>query len=304
MRLPKPSAIPQRERASIVFVERGQLDVIDGVLVVIDAAGVRTQLPIGGIACLMLEPGTRISHAAVAMAARVGCLLVWVGEAAVRVYSAGTPLTGRSDNLLHQVRAALDPQARLRVVRKMYELRFGEPIGDRYDVEQLRGVEGARVRKLYAHLAKSHGVPWHGRDYDATSWGSGDIPNRCLSAATACLYGVTEAAVLAAGYSPAVGFIHTGKSMSFVYDIADIVKFDTVIPAAFRVAAQNPSEPERDVRRACRDAFRSSRLLERLIPMIRDVLESARLGALPDTPGALTPYLPETDAFADDRHRG
>lgn len=90
-------------------------------------------------------------------------------------------------------------------------------------------------------LAKQFGVQWSGRDYDAEDWGASDLPNRCLSAATACLYGVTEAAVLAAGYAPAVGFIHTGKPLSFVYDVADIYKFETVVPVAFKVAASNPA---------------------------------------------------------------
>jgi CRISP-associated protein Cas1 len=34
----------------------------------------------------VLEPGTRISHAAVKLAAVTGTLLIWVGEAGVRVY--------------------------------------------------------------------------------------------------------------------------------------------------------------------------------------------------------------------------
>lgn len=300
MRLPKPNAIPQKERVSIAFVERGQIDVIDGVLVLFDAAGVRTQLPVGGIACLMLEPGTRITHAAVVLAARVGCLLVWVGEGAVRVYSAGEPLASRSDNLLKQVRAALHPEARIRIVRAMYERRFGEPLASHYNVDQLRGVEGARVRALYARLAQEHGVPWRGRNYDAKAWGTGDVANRCLSAATACLYGVTEAAILAAGYSPAVGFIHTGKPLSFVYDVADIVKFETVVPAAFRVAATNPHDPERAVRYACRDSFRTTRLLERLIPMIDELLSHAKLPDLGPFAGSVGPYLPNEDPFHDD----
>jgi CRISPR-associated protein Cas1 len=299
MKLPKPPAVPQRERTSVVFVERGQIDVIDGVMVVTDISGVRMQLPIGGIACLMLEPGTRVSHAAVTLAARVGCLLVWVGEGAVRVYSAGQPLSHRSDRLLQQVRAALDPAARLRVVRHMYETRFGEPVPTERDVDQLRGMEGARVRRLYGVLAERHGVVWNGRNYDPQAWGSGDIANRCLSAANSCLYGVCEAAILAAGYSPAVGFIHTGKPHSFTYDIADIHKFDTVVPAAFRIAAQRPQEPEREVRRACRDAFRASNILETLIPSIQDVLSAARLPEL-DVRGVVPPYLREDDPFADD----
>lgn len=303
MRLPKPRPIPMRERSAVVFVERGQLDVIDGAFVVTDALGIRTQIPIGGIACLMLEPGTRVSHAAVALAARVGCLLVWVGEAAVRVYAAGQPLGHRADRLLHQTSLAIDPAARLRVVRKMYELRFGEPVPPDRDVEQLRGMEGARVRKLYGLLAAEHGIEWQGRNYDRSSWGTGDLPNRCLSAATACLYGVTEAALLAAGYSPAIGFIHTGKRQSFVYDIADLVKFETVVPAAFRTAAGRPPDPERAIRVACRDAFRQTQLLARLIPLAEDLLTA---GGPPPTnlpPGAIPPYLPEDDPFGDDDRR-
>ena len=50
-----------------------------------DKNGVRTHIPVGSVAYLMLEPGTRVSHAAVVLASRVGCLLVWVGEGGVEV---------------------------------------------------------------------------------------------------------------------------------------------------------------------------------------------------------------------------
>ena len=147
-------------------------------------------------------------------------------------------------------------------------MRFQEPAPERRSVEQLRGIEGARVRETYKLLARQYGVDWHARNYDHQRWDAADIPNRCLSSATSCLYGITEAAVLAAGYAPAVGFIHTGKPLSFVYDIADLFKFETVVPLAFKIAAKTPAHPEREVRLACRDIFRSSRLLSRIIPTI------------------------------------
>lgn len=128
----------------------------------------------------------------------------------------------------------------------MYALRFKEEPPERRSVEQLRGIEGVRVRKMYELLAKQFGVTWRHRNYDHTQWGSGDLPNRCLSSATACLYGIAEAAILAAGHAPAIGSIHTGKPQSFVYDIADIFKFETVVPAAFRIAARKPGNPERE----------------------------------------------------------
>lgn len=78
-----------KDRASLIFIEMGRIDVLDGAFVVVDDGGVRTHIPLGGFACLMLEPGTRISHAAVALAARAGTLLVWIGEAGVRLYASG-----------------------------------------------------------------------------------------------------------------------------------------------------------------------------------------------------------------------
>src|SRR5208282_4693304 len=235
--LPPLKPIPMKDRVSVIFLEKGNLDVLDGAFVVVDKTGVRTHIPIGGVACLMLEPGTRVAHAAVTLASRVGTLLVWIGEAGVRLYASGQPGGARADRLLYQARLALDEDARLRVVRKMYALRFGEEAPARRSVDQLRGIEGARVREMYKGLAARHGVEWRGREYEPGDWGAADTVNRCLSAATSALYGITEAAVLASGYAPAIGFLHTGKPQSFVYDIADLFKFETVVPAAFQVAA-------------------------------------------------------------------
>ncbi|GIX50986.1 type I-E CRISPR-associated endonuclease Cas1e [Sphaerotilus sulfidivorans] len=302
--LPPLRPIPIKERMSVIFIERGEIDVLDGAFVVVDVSGVRTHVPVGGVACIMLEPGTRVSHRAAALAARVGTLLVWVGEAGVRLYSSGQPGGARADRLLYQARLALDETLRLKVVRKMYAVRFGEEPPARRSVDQLRGIEGARVRRTYQLLARQYGVPWTGRDYDAEDWDAADLPNRCLSAATACLYGVTEAAVLAAGYAPAVGFIHTGKPLSFVYDMADIYKFDTVVPIAFRVAASKPEgNPERAVRLGCRDIFRQTKLLDRIIPDIEEILAAGEVPR-PEAPAdAVGPALPNPEGFGDAGHR-
>lgn len=168
--LPPPRPIPIKDRASIIFLEKGRLDVLDGAFVLVDEAGVRVHIPIGGVACLMLEPGTRVSHAAVALAARAGTLLIWVGEAGVRLYAAGQPGGARADRLLYQARLALDDEARLRVVRRMYALRFGEEPPARRSADQLRGIEGARVRETYKAIAARYGVSWRGRDYDPENW--------------------------------------------------------------------------------------------------------------------------------------
>jgi len=302
--LPMLKPIPMKDRVSVIFVEKGNLDVLDGAFVVVDKNCVRTHIPVGGVACLMLEPGSRVSHAAVVLAARVGCLLVWVGDGGVRLYASGQPGGARADRLLYQAKLALDDTARLKVVRKMYAIRFKEEPPERRSVEQLRGIEGVRVRKMYELLARQYGVEWKSRNYDYTEWESGDIPNRCLSSATACLYGICEAAILAAGYAPAVGFIHTGKPQSFVYDIADVFKFETVVPMAFRIAAKKPHQPEREVRIACRDAFRQSRILGRIIPTIEEILHAGGLEKPRPHEEAVEIAIPNKEGIGDAGHRG
>jgi CRISP-associated protein Cas1 len=304
----RPIAI--KERAGVIFLRYGQLDVVDSAFVLIDEKGVRVQIPIGGLACIMLEPGTRVSHAAVVLAAQVGCLLVWVGESGVRLYASGQPGGARADRLLYQARVALDEDARLNVVREMFRRRFGEEAPSRRSIEQLRGIEGARVREMYKLIAKKFGVEWKSRNYDRAEWDAADIPNRCLSSATACLYGLSEAAILAAGYAPAIGFLHRGKPQSFVYDVADVYKFDTVVPAAFETAAKiakgkgDGSAPERQVRVACRDLFRKTGVLDRIVPSIEEMLKASGIEAPKDAPEAVEPAIPAEESSGDDGHRG
>jgi CRISPR-associated protein Cas1 len=312
--LPPPRPIALRERASILFLEKGRLDVLDGAFVLVDAEGVRVHIPVGGVVCLMLEPGTRISHAAVALAARAGTLLIWVGEAGVRLYAAGQPGGARADRLLYQAKLALDDDARLRVVRKMYALRFNEEPPARRSVDQLRGIEGARVREMYKLLAQRHGLRWDGRDYDPANWSGANVITRCLSSATSALYGLSEAAILAAGYAPALGFLHTGKPQSFVYDIADLFKFETVVPDAFRVAAaaeqgrplegRPVQDPVAETRRRCRDSFRRTNLLARLIPAIEDVLAAGGLPVPEASPEAMPLAFEAPEGLGDAGHRG
>jgi len=306
--LAPPRPIPLKDRASLVFVERAQLDVLDGAFVAVNADGTRTQIPVGGLAGIMLEPGARISHAAIALAARVGTLITWVGEGGVRLYSAGQPGGARSDRLLWQAAIALDDAARLRVVRRMFAMRFGEDAPQRRSIDQLRGIEGVRVRESYALLAQQYGVAWKRRSYDPRDWEAGDVPNRCLSAATACLHGLTEAAVLAAGYAPAIGMLHSGKPLSFVYDIADLYKLETVVPEAFRIAGQAAKgklemSPDRAVRLACRDVFRRSGLLGRIIPAIEEVLSAGELPRPEPPPDSVAPAFPDAPPSGDAGHR-
>lgn len=180
-----------------------------------------TPIPISSTAVLMLGPGTRVTHAAMVAIADNNALAVWVGEEGVRCYAYGLGGTRSSAALQQQAALASNEVSRLEIVKRMYRMRFKEEIEDGLTVEQLRGYEGIRVRNTYARMSSETGVTWTGRNYERGDWKAADPVNRALSAGNSCLYGICHAGILSLGYSPALGFIHVGKQLSFVYDIAD-----------------------------------------------------------------------------------
>lgn len=224
----------------------------------------RVQVPVCDVALLMLGPGTKLSHAAADVLARNSCLVAWTGEEGVRLYAFGTGGTHSAERVLRQARMVSDPALRLQTVRRLYGMRFPEALDPEVTIEQLRGKEGYRVREAYRRLAEANGLEWQGRSYDRNRWQGADPANRALSAATACLYGVCHAAILGMGFSPALGFIHTGKGLSFVYDLADLYKLELAVPVAFREAANEGENLDRRVRTALRDGFRETRFMERV----------------------------------------
>src|SRR6266446_35098 len=54
--------------------------------------------------------------------------LMWGGEMGVRFYAQGMGETRVAHNLLHQAQLCSIPALRLQVVRRMYEMRFTEPL--------------------------------------------------------------------------------------------------------------------------------------------------------------------------------
>lgn len=260
-----------RDSWSHLYIEHARIDREDRAIVIHDARG-RVSVPCGSLSVLMLGPGTTITHAAVTALAENGCLAVWCGEQGVRFYAKGMGETRSSSGLMHQARVWADPVLRHEVVLRMYHFRFGESLDPNLTLQQVRGKEGVRVREAYARASREYGVPWTGRSYRRDKWDKATPINRAFSAANSCLYGLCHAAIVAAGFSPALGFIHTGKMLSFVYDVADLYKTEVTVPAAFKETAKGADNLESRVRHACRDQFVSTRLLVRIIPDLQDLL--------------------------------
>jgi CRISPR-associated protein Cas1 len=249
-----------RDRLSYLYVEHAVIERDSNSICFFDDGG-KTQIPIATIALLMLGPGTKVSHSAMDVLARNNCLVAWCGEEGVRMYAFASGGTHSAARTLRQAEMVSDPRRRVATARQLYQMRFEDDVSDK-SIEQLRGMEGNRVREGYRRWASHFQIAWEGRNYDRNQWLGADAANRALSAGTACLYGICHAAILSLGFSPALGFIHTGKQLSFVYDLADLYKMELVVPVAFEQAVDGIENVDRRVRQALRDRFRETRFLE------------------------------------------
>lgn len=260
-----------RDRISFIYVERAVIHRDQNAITATDERGT-IHIPAAALGALLLGPGTRVTHQAMVLLAESGSTAVWVGERGVRYYAHGRSLARSSRLVEAQARLVSNQSSRLAVARSMYLMRFAGEAVDSATMQQLRGREGARVRRVYRENAQRTGVSWQKRDYDVEDFEAGDTINMALSAAHTCLYGMVHAVIVALGCSPALGFVHTGHVRSFVYDVADLYKAEITIPIAFDVAASNPSDVESDTRHAVRDAVVDGAILTRCARDIRNLL--------------------------------
>ena len=262
------------DRVSFIYIEHAKVNRTDSSISVYDSRGVVT-IPIAMLGVLMLGPGTDVSHRAMELLGDTGTSVIWVGERGVRNYAHGRALAHTTKFLERQAKLVTNTRTRLSVARKMYQMRFiGEDVSS-LTMQQLRGREGARVRKVYNTLSKETGVEWIKREYDVENFKDGSVINQALSAANVALYGLVYSVIVALGISPGLGFVHTGHDLSFVYDIADLYKAWTSIPVAFQTVSECSESEDlpREVRKKMRDIFTETKLLERMVKDIQNLLE-------------------------------
>jgi CRISPR-associated protein Cas1 len=259
------------DRLSTLYAERCHIDRDDNAVVLVNKE--RTvRVPAAFVASLLLGPGTRITHGAVRLLADSGTAVCWVGERGVRMYATGLGPSRGAELLMRQAYLVTRTKERLEVARCMYGMRFPDEDVTTATMQQLRGKEGARVKKIYRQEAARTGVPCSGRVYKhGEPFAAGDDVNRLLSAGHSCLYGICHAAIVGLGASPALGFVHTGGAVSFVLDIADLYKAEYTIPLAFELTAKGHTD-ERAVRTAFRDRVADGGLMGRVVRDIKDLL--------------------------------
>lgn len=262
------------DRVTFIYVEHAKINRQDSAITVTDQRGV-VCIPAAMVGVLLLGPGTDISHRAVELIGDTGTSIVWVGERGVRHYAHGRSLAQSTRFLERQAKLVSNTRSRIDVARKMYQLRFPDEDVSSLTMQQLRGREGARVRKAYRFYSNYFNIPWDGREYDPDDFESGTVVNQALSAANVALYGIVHSVIVAISMSPGLGFIHTGHDKSFVYDIADLYKVEYTVPLAFEIASE--ASPEDDIGRIARQRMRDKcvdgKIMKRIVKDLQYLMD-------------------------------
>ncbi|GAB3395429.1 type I-E CRISPR-associated endonuclease Cas1 [Azotobacter armeniacus] len=232
-------SLPQvKDKYPFLYLERGRLEIDDSSIKWIDSENNVVPLPVATLNALLLGPGTSITHEAVKTAVAANCSVCWVGEDSLLFYAAGFLPTADTRNLKQQIELASDAQKALEVARRMFARRFPDADLDGKSLKEMMGMEGHRVRTLYQQKAEEYGVGWKGRQFTPGKFELGDVTNQVLTATNAALYGILCSAVHSMGYSPHIGFIHSGSPLPFVYDLADLYKEQLCIDLAFSLTRE------------------------------------------------------------------
>jgi len=241
-------SLPQvKDKYPFLYLERGRLEVDDSSVKWIDSEGLVIRLPIATVNTLLLGPGTTVTHEAVKTLAAANCTVCWVGEDSLLFYAAGFLPTANTRNLRFQIQQAASKADSIEVARRMYARRFPDAELKGKSLKEMMGMEGFRVRALYQKSAEHYQVGWKGRNFTPNKFELSDNTNKVLTACNAALYGILCSAVHSLGYSPHIGFIHSGSPMPFVYDLADLYKEDLCIDLAFSLSREMAGRYDRHV---------------------------------------------------------
>ncbi|WP_367342265.1 type I-E CRISPR-associated endonuclease Cas1e [Limosilactobacillus sp.] len=257
-----------QDRITFLYLEHARINRKDSAVTVSTKDGV-VFIPSAIVSVLMLGPGVDITHRAMELIGDTGMSVVWVGEHGVRQYAHGCSLNHSARFLQSQAKLVSNVRSRLAVARKMYQMRFPDEDVSHMTMQQLRGKEGARIRRTYLKQSQRTGVEWKRREYKVDDFNSSSTINKALTAAHQALYGLSYSVIVAMGASPGLGFVHTGHDLSFVYDFADLYKANYSIPVAFESAAKYGDKDIADcTRREMRDVFAQGKLI---VQMVKDL---------------------------------
>ncbi|NBC17372.1 MAG: type I-E CRISPR-associated endonuclease Cas1 [Bacteroidetes bacterium] len=276
--------VPHADRHGLMWLARGRLAVEDGNLV-FTTAGTDTleagayDIPFQQVSNILLGPGGVVSHDALRLLARHQTGLLAIGSKGVRLYAVSMPFgPDRSTRARQHARLWSDEAARVDVARQMYAMRLGEPLPSyERDLDSLRGIEGARMKRVYRNLSQQYGVTWHGRRYDRSDPESDDAINKAINHAATASYAAARIAVAVTGAIPQLGFIHESSGHAFALDIADLFRSSVTLPIAFRATKRHERRPGSDIESVTRKlagrTFQKEKVIPQMIDRIKEVLD-------------------------------
>jgi CRISPR-associated protein Cas1 len=232
-------SLPQiKDKYPFLYLEHGRLEIDDSSIKWIDATNNVVPLPVATLNALLLGPGTTVTHDAVRTAASANCAICWVGADSLLFSAAGFLPTADTRNLKKQIELSADPKKSIEVARRMFARRFPDADLTGKTLQELMGMEGNRVRALYQTKAEQYQVGWKGRSFTPGKFDVSDLTNQVLTSANAALYDILCSATHSLGYSPHIGFIHSGSPLPFIYDMADLYKAELCIDLAFHLTRE------------------------------------------------------------------
>lgn len=278
--------IPQADRHGLIWLSRGALTVRDGTLHFLHGPELAENdplapgdhgIPFQTVSMILLGPGSTVSHDALRLLARHGTGLAAVGEDGVRLYTAPPLISNRSEMARRQALAWADRKKKsVDIARKMYEWRFQEVLPETYrTLDLLRGLEGARAKRVYVDIANRYKITWQGRKYDRSNPDAADLPNQAINHSATAVEAAAAIAVSATATIPQLGFVHEDSSQAFVLDIADLFRDTVTVPAAFKAAAHVTNDQtlniERTTRKITGNLISSERTIPRMIDQIKEL---------------------------------
>lgn len=224
-----------KDRYPFLYLERGRLEIDDSSVKWIDSEGHVISLPIATVSTLLLGPGTSITHEAVKVLSDANTTVCWVGEDSLLFYATGISPVSNTRNFRLQASLSMNAKSKITVARRMYAKRFPDEDMSQCTLSEMMGKEGKRLKKMYCSMAEKYQVGWKGRYYEPGHFELSDTTNKIITSTNAMLYALILSGITSFGFSPYLGFIHSGSPLPFVYDLADLYKEDLTIDLSFRL---------------------------------------------------------------------
>lgn len=227
------------------------------------------EIPCQKISTLFLEEGITITSAAISLAAKKNLTILWGNKSCSGYFVSGIPIVKSNKNIILQSKYYF--YNKNEIVNKLFKQMLYSDFNENSTIEQIRGIEANEMKKLYKQLAEKYCINWNKRMINCC-WDELDLINKNITIYYRCLYGLCQSVIVNCGFSTAIGFIHAGTSLSFVYDIADLWK-RKYLEDVFKITSTNKNEKQsiENIRSFCNKTFFLDNLFQKTYDILKEL---------------------------------